>query len=179
MMSGDVFLWILARVFGLSSFAALSISLLTGVALRSALLSFLATNRAVRLAHEFTAMLWIPLGALHVLSLMMDRTSRIAPLDAIVPFQLHYATVAVGLGTVSLDLIVLVAVTGWLRRRMDQSIWRLIHRLSYAAFALMFLHAVLSGTDFSDPAVSAITWSTAFALGLLSLSRAVWGRVPA
>jgi len=61
-MSLDTYLWILARVAGLSAAAALAISLLTGLALRSAVLDWLATNRALRSTHEFTAILWIPLG---------------------------------------------------------------------------------------------------------------------
>jgi hypothetical protein len=43
----------------------------------------------------------------------------------------------------------------------------------------VFLHAVLGGTDFSDPAVSAITWATAAALAVLGFARVVWGRLPA
>jgi DMSO/TMAO reductase YedYZ heme-binding membrane subunit len=62
---------------------------------------------------------------------------------------------------------------------MHPDVWRWLHRLAYAAFALMFLHAVLGGTDFSDPAVSAITWATAAALVVLALARAAWGRLPA
>ena len=54
-----------------------------------------------------------------------------------------------------------------------------MHRLSYVAFALMFFHSVLSGTDFSDPFVSAISWGVAAALLALGLARAVWGRLPA
>jgi len=53
----DTFLWILARVTGLGSATALAISLLTGLALRSAVLDWLATNRALRSTHEFTAIL--------------------------------------------------------------------------------------------------------------------------
>jgi hypothetical protein len=38
---------------------------------------------------------------------------------------------------------------------------------------------VLSGTDFSDPLVSAITWAAAAMLLLLATARAIWGRLPA
>jgi DMSO/TMAO reductase YedYZ heme-binding membrane subunit len=76
-------------------------------------------------------------------------------------------------------LLVVITVTAFLKRRMKPSLWKWVHRLSYAAFALIFLHAVLSGTDFSDPAVSAISWAVAAALLALGLTRAVWGRLPA
>jgi methionine sulfoxide reductase heme-binding subunit len=178
----DQFFWVLGRVAGLSCFAALSISLVTGVALRSGLFGGLAKNRSLRSTHEFTAILWIPLGLLHVASLALDQTARVSPLDLLVPFLANYDTggkLALGLGTISLDLFVVVAITGWLKSRMGPRTWIWIHRLSYLAFAAMFLHAVLGGTDFSSPVVSALTWSTAFALAVLTLGRMLWGRLPA
>jgi len=178
----DSFFWILGRVAGLSSFAALSISLVTGVALRSGLLGGLANNRAMRSTHEFTAVLWIPLGLLHVAALVLDQTARVAIQDVFVPFLANYdysGKLALGLGTISLDVFVLVAVTGWLKSRINPRAWRWIHRLSYLAYATVFLHGVLGGSDFSSPVISALAWSTAFALGVFSLGRVLWGRLPA
>jgi len=173
---------VIARIAGLASFAALSLSLLTGVALRTSVLDFLGSNRGVRSLHEYTAFLWIPLGGLHIAGLLLDQTARIAPLDLLVPFQAPYdarGVLAIGLGTVTLQLFLLVALTGWLKRRISGPLWRWVHRLSYVAFGLLFLHAVLGGTDFSDPLVSALTWAVAGMLALLSLARTVWGRLPA
>lgn len=181
----ETFLWVLARVAGLGATAALAISLLTGLALRSAVLDWLASNRAVRSTHEFTAVLWIPLGVLHVALLLLDASvsTPIRPLDVVVPFQVRYGTLAIGLGTVTLDLFVIVAVTGWLRRRVRGRLWQLawpwIHRLSYVACALLFLHAALGGSDFSAPEVSAVAWSAAAILGVLSVARILWGRLSA
>jgi DMSO/TMAO reductase YedYZ heme-binding membrane subunit len=62
---------------------------------------------------------------------------------------------------------------------MNATAWQWVHRTAYVAFALIFFHAILSGTDFSDPAVSAITWGTAAALFALGLARVLWGRLPA
>ena len=180
-MSVDTFLWILARVTGLGAAAALGISLLTGLALRSAVLDWLATNRAVRSTHEFTAILWIPLGALHMLLLVLDGSVRtpIRVVDLVVPFKVAYGTLAIGLGTLSFDILVLVAVTGWLRRRMHAVAWRWIHRCSYVACAMLFLHALLGGSDFSAPQVSAIAWAAAAILAVLSVARLLWGRLAA
>ena len=178
----DTFFWILGRVAGLTSFAALSIALVTGVALRSGLLGGLANNRAMRSTHEFTAILWIPLGLLHVAALVLDQTARVAVRDVFVPFLANYdynGKLALGLGAISLDLFVVVAVTGWLKSRMEPRAWRWVHRLSYVAFAALFLHGVLGGTDFSSPVISALAWSTAFVLGVFSLGRVLWGRLPA
>jgi methionine sulfoxide reductase heme-binding subunit len=178
-MSPDQFYWVLARVAGLGSYAALAIALLTGIALRTAVFDWLGSNRAVRSLHEYTTVLWIPLAGLHVLSLLLDSTARIGLLDVVIPFHSSYGTLAIGLGALSLDVLAVVAVTAYLKRRMRKDVWLWVHRLAYVAFALMFLHAVLSGTDFSDPAVSAITWGTAAGLLTLGLARVLGGRLPA
>jgi sulfoxide reductase heme-binding subunit YedZ len=170
-MTTDQFIWALARVAGLASYASLAIALLTGIALRTAVLDWLGSNRALRSLHEYTAVLWIPLGILHVVSLLLDHTARITPIDVFVPFLTPYGTLAIGLGTLSLDLLVIVTVTAWMKRRMRPGLWQWLHRLSYVAFAMLFLHALLGGTDFSDPAVSAITWGTAASLAVLTAYR--------
>ena len=178
-MTTDQFFWVLARVAGLSSYASLAIAVVTGIALRSAVLDWLGSNRAVRSLHEYTTVLWIPLAALHLVSLLLDRTARIGLLDLVVPFHSSYGTLAIGLGSLSVDLLLVVTVTAFLKRRMPKELWLWVHRLAYVGFALVFLHAVLSGTDFSDPAVSAITWGTAAALVTLGIARLLGGRLPA
>jgi sulfoxide reductase heme-binding subunit YedZ len=178
-MTADQFFWVLARVAGLSSYAALVVALVTGIALRSAVLERLGSNRTLRALHEYTTVLWIPLAGLHLMSLLLDSTARIGPIDLVVPFHSTYGTLAIGLGALSLDVLLLVTVTAFLKRRMNKTAWIWLHRLAYGAFALIFLHAVLSGTDFSDPLVSAITWAAAAMLLLLATARAIWGRLPA
>ena len=178
-MTADQYFWVLARVAGLASYAALAIALVTGIALRTAVLDWLGSNRAVRSLHEYTTVLWVPLAVVHVLSLLLDSTARIGLLDVFVPFHSSYGTLAIGVGSLSLDLMVVVTVTAYLKRRMRKEVWLWLHRLAYVGFALAFLHAVLSGTDFSDPAVSAITWGSAAALLTLGVARVLGGRLPA
>jgi methionine sulfoxide reductase heme-binding subunit len=175
----DVFLWVLARVAGLTAFAALAIALLSGLALRTGVLDWVGSNRVLRSLHEYTTVLWIPLGVLHVLALLVDQTARIRVVDLLVPFLVPYGTVAIGLGTIAAEVFVVVAVTGYLRRRIAGTVWQWVHRLSYAAFGLLFLHGLLGGSDFGDPAVSALAWATAGLLALLTLARVIWGRLPA
>jgi methionine sulfoxide reductase heme-binding subunit len=178
-MTTDQFLWVLARVAGLASYASLAVALLTGIALRTAVLDWLGSNRALRSLHDYTTVLWIPLGVVHVGALLLDHTARVGLLDVLAPFRAPYGTLAIGLGTLSVDLLVVVTVTSFFKRRLQPDLWRWLHRLAYVAFGLMFLHAVLGGTDFSDPFVSAITWATAAALAVLAFTRVVWGRLPA
>jgi predicted ferric reductase len=175
----DQFFWVMARVAGLSSYASLAIAVVTGIALRTAVLDWLGNNRAVRSLHEYTTVLWIPLAALHIGALLLDATARVGWIDLVAPFHSSYGTLGIGLGALSLDLLVVVTVAAFLRKRMNRVALTWLHRLAYVAFGLIFVHAVLTGTDFSDPMVSALTWAVAAALASLALARAIWGRLPA
>ncbi len=181
-MNVDLFLWLLGRVAGLSCFAALAIAVVTGVALRGGIFTGVATNRALNTTHQFMTILWLPLALVHIAALVLDRTARLSAWDTFIPFIADYdarGRLAIGLGTLSLDLIVVVVVSAWLRGRLKPALWLWLHRLAYPAFALFFVHGILSGSDFSSPIVSAITWSSAFALAVLVAGRLVWGRLPA
>jgi DMSO/TMAO reductase YedYZ heme-binding membrane subunit len=157
----------------------LSLSVLSGEALRTSVLDFLAKNRAVRKLHDFTTPLWLPLVFAHVIALLLDKTARIDPINVVVPFLTDYGEVPIGLGTVAFDIVMIVTITSWLRSRMNNTLWMWIHRTSYIAFVAIFFHAALSGTDFDAPLVSALAWSTAAGLAILGVSRIIWGRLPA
>jgi hypothetical protein len=120
---GDLEFWFIARITGLTAFAVLSLSVLSGEALRTSVLDFLAKNRAIRKLHDFTTPLWLPLGITHVAALVLDRTARITPVDVFVPFLTDYGQLAIGLGTISLDILFVVTLTSWLRSRMNNTLW--------------------------------------------------------
>jgi methionine sulfoxide reductase heme-binding subunit len=168
----QVLFWVIARATGLAAYAAICLSVITGISLRTATLRFLSTNRAVRAAHDFTPWLIVPFSIAHVVALVFDATARITPLDAVLPFQTVYGQLAIGLGTLSFDLYLAVVVTSWLRDRMRNDLWQLVHRLSYVAFAALFLHAMLSGTDLSAPVISVLSWAAGIAVAYLGLERA-------
>ncbi len=178
---GDLEFWFIARITGLTAFAVLSLSVLSGEALRTSVLDFLAKNRAIRKLHDFTTPLWLPLVFAHLIALLFDKTAAIQPINGVVPFVTTYEPyfLPIGLGTVAFDIIMIVTITSWLRSRMNNTLWMWIHRTSYLAFVALFFHAALSGTDFDAPLVSAIAWSTAAGLAILGVSRIVWGRLPA
>jgi sulfoxide reductase heme-binding subunit YedZ len=179
-MSADLILWYAARAAALAAFFVLAASLLTGMAIRTAYLAPLARNRAVVAVHGFLTWFWVPLVAVHVTALVLDATSRITPLDLLVPFRVNEGAgsqLAVGLGTVGLLLLVLIAATSALRRSMRPTVWRWIHRLTYPMFVIFLIHAQLAGTDFSEVAISLAAWATLGGLVALALLRAAGGRM--
>ncbi len=163
-MDGDTILWVLGRGTGAAATVALSMAVMSGVALRPGFLQCFTHNRGLRAVHDAASLIWLPLGAIHVVALLLDSQAKLAPVDVVIPFIASYGVVAIGLGTVSLDLFAAVMVTSWMRDRMSLRVWLWIHRSSYVAFAAVFAHTLLSGSDFTNPLLSVIAWLTLFAL---------------
>jgi methionine sulfoxide reductase heme-binding subunit len=164
-------IWIVARSTGVASLVALSLSLLTGMALRPKTLGWLSTNRAVSELHSYATVLWLPLGLAHVVAILLDPYSKVALLDLVVPFLVPYGTFAIGLGTVSVQLLLVVLVAAWSRTRLSRGQWLAFHRLSYLAFAAAFLHGILSGTDLAYPWLAGAAWLVAAILVLAGMRR--------
>jgi len=175
-MTTDV-IWVLARSTGVASLVALTLSVLTGIALRTGTFAWLSHNRGVRVVHGFLTVLWIPLGLAHVIALLFDRYAQIGLLDLVIPFGVSYGRVAIGLGTISAQLVVVVLISTWMRSSLSVGQWRAFHRLSYVAFAASFAHGITSGTDLANPVIAALAWITAVGVVLVALRRLMRLRV--
>ena len=172
LLFGAQTVWIVARSTGVASLVALSISLLTGVALRPKSLTWLSTNRAISELHSYATALWLPMGIAHVIAVLIDPYAKVGLVDLVVPFLMSYGTFALGLGTVSVQLLVIVTIAALSRTKLSRGEWMAFHRLSYVAFAAAFLHGVLSGTDLAYPWLAGIAWLTAAVLAM-----AAWRRI--
>ncbi len=164
-------IWILARSTGTASLVALTLSLLTGMALRPKTLGWLSTNRAVSELHSYATVLWLPLGLAHVVAILLDPYSKVGLLDLVVPFLMPYGTFAIGLGTLSVQLLIVVVIAAWSRTKLSRGQWLAFHRISYLAFAAAFLHGILSGTDLAYPWLAGVAWLVAGILVLAGTRR--------
>ncbi|MBO0707710.1 MAG: ferric reductase-like transmembrane domain-containing protein [Candidatus Dormibacteraeota bacterium] len=176
-MDPGLVLWVVARVAGLTAYAVLASAVVTGLALRTSIFQSLTTNRALREVHTFATVLWIPLAVAHAGSLLLDQTARLSWTQLLIPFSSAYASIGLGCGALSLDLAVLVIAAGLLRQRFARRLWLWVHRLAYAAFAAAFVHSLVIGTDVAEVGISALVCAVAGGVGLLALSRVVWGRL--
>jgi sulfoxide reductase heme-binding subunit YedZ len=176
-VSLDQLLWLTSRAAALAAFFVLAAALLTGQALRSAIFEGTMRNRDLSSLHRFLTVCWVPLVGLHILTITLDTVARVAPIDLVIPFRVSYATIAIGLGTGGFDLLVVITITSYLRRRLDPVAWRWLHRLSYLMFGVFALHALLAGTDFARPLVLAPAAGVLAFIAILSLARLMFGRI--
>jgi DMSO/TMAO reductase YedYZ heme-binding membrane subunit len=170
-------LWLTSRTAALTTFFVLAAALGTGQALRTFVLEGWVGRREVMAVHSYLTVCWAPLVTLHVLAGLLDPVSRLSPLDLVIPFRVAYAALPIGLGTLGLDLLLVVGATSYLRKRMDPATWRWLHRTSYIMFVLVFVHAVLSGSDVGRPLIAAAIWATFAFVVILTVARMAIGRV--
>ena len=176
-MTLDQLLWLTSRTAALTAFFVLAAALVTGQALRSAMFEGAMRNRDLSNLHRFLTLCWVPFVGLHVLAITLDAVARISPIDLVIPFRVSYASLAIGLGTIGFDILLVVTVTSYLRRHLDPLAWRWLHRLSYPMFGVFALHALLSGTDFARPLVLAPAAGVVAFIVIVSLARLAFGRM--
>jgi sulfoxide reductase heme-binding subunit YedZ len=140
-------LWYLNRSTGLVLLLLLTVTTVLGV---------LSTGQGGRLVPRFVGQalhrnlaLWsVVLLALHVTTAVVDTYVDIRWWQAVVPWVgSTYLPLWLGLGTVSLDMLVLVVVTSLVRARMRHRSWRLVHLLAYGAWGVAVAHGLGIGTD--------------------------------
>jgi DMSO/TMAO reductase YedYZ heme-binding membrane subunit len=176
-VTADQLLWLTSRAAALTAFFVLAAALVSGQALRSAMFEGAIRNRDLSNLHRFLTVCWLPFVGLHVLAITLDAVARIGPIDLVIPFRVAYAALPIGLGTIGFDLLLVVAVTSYLRKRIDPLAWRWLHRLSYPMFGLFALHALLTGTDFARSLVLAPAAAVVAFIVVLSLARLAFGRM--
>jgi hypothetical protein len=98
-------------------------------------------------------------------------TAHVHILDAFIPFLSQYRTFYMAEGTIASDIIVLLVVTGIIRRRFTAGghawKWRAIHYSSYAALILGVLHGLLAGRKAIG---SFVYWSYGIVIVLVALA---------
>jgi Ferric reductase like transmembrane component len=111
----------------------------------------------VELVHRNVSLLVLVFLAIHVVTVVADPFAPINLVDAVVPFVSAYRPIWLGLGALSLDLLVALAVTSVLRHRLGYKTWRAVHWLAYVCWPVAVLHAFGTGTDTASGAVLLLT----------------------
>lgn len=141
-------LWYTTRSTAVVGFVLLTIGAVLGVASTQRTLASRSWPRfATQALHRNVNILGLLFIVVHIITTIADSYVNIGLASAVVPLASSYRTVDVTWGTLSFDLFLIVAVTGFLRVRMKQVVWRWIHILSYLAWPLGMIHFITTGTD--------------------------------
>ena len=102
---------------------------------------------AVTDLHRSLSLLSVAFIAVHIVTAVLDTYVHIPLLSAVIPFASGYERLWLGLGTVSLDIMLAMIVTSLLRGRMNRILWRAVHLLAYASWPVAFAHSIGSSSD--------------------------------
>jgi predicted ferric reductase len=143
--------WISSRVTAFLAYFAITASVLYGLLLSTKLLDAIAHRPVSFALHQDLAAVGLGLAALHGALLSLDQTFHFSVVDLLVPFASPYLPIAVGIGQLAFYVMALVTLSFYVRRRIGQRAWRLIHYLTFFAFIGSTAHGILTGTDSSQP----------------------------
>lgn len=140
-------LWALGRGNGIVALAFMTLSVALGVATRSARPLFALPRFGVADVHRFVALAGTLLVGLHMGLLFMDPYAKLKLIDFVVPFLGSYRPIWQGLGTVAVDLLIVIVITSLLRQRLGVRTFRVIHWTTYLLWPIAMAHALGNGTD--------------------------------
>jgi hypothetical protein len=138
--------WLVARAAGLVAFAFLTISGALGLALSTRLLG---GPRGKMLLGWHQTLMWTAFGmvVLHGAALLFDPTIHFGLAAVLVPGSAPWRPIPVAAGIVTGWLMLVVALSFHVRRRMGQRRWRLMHYATFGAFGIGLYHALNVGSD--------------------------------
>lgn len=140
-------LWYAGRGFGISALCLFSLVMVLGILTRSGRPLPGLTRFGVAALHRTTSLTGLLFVSLHVLTLTLDPYAQLRLLDWVVPFVGNYRPVWQGLGTVAIDLVLLLVASSLLRRHVGLRLWRFLHGAAYLCWPVAVLHAYGNGTD--------------------------------
>jgi sulfoxide reductase heme-binding subunit YedZ len=153
---GSTTLWYLTRATGLVSLILLSATVVLGTVASVGW----TTNRWPRFlsqsVHRNLSLFCLALIGIHIVSTVGDGYVPIGFADAVIPFRSPYRPIWVGLGALAFDLLLAVALTSALRRRIGVAAWRGVHWLAYACWPIAAVHGLGSGSDARLPGTTLV-----------------------
>jgi methionine sulfoxide reductase heme-binding subunit len=117
----------------------------------------IATTRRLRIGtmprfvtlslHRSVSLLACAFLALHIGTALVDSYAKVALPQLFVPYPTSGYNLYLGLGALSLDLMLAIVATSLLRHRLTQRVWKGVHWFAYGSWPLAFAHSVGMGTD--------------------------------
>jgi methionine sulfoxide reductase heme-binding subunit len=139
--------WYLTRSTGAVALVLLTLSVALGVAGPVRFSSPRWPRFVLDSLHRNVSLLAVVFLVVHILTAVLDSFAPISLTDAIVPFAGSYRPFWLGLGAIAFDLLIAVALTSMVRRRLGYGAWRATHWLAYACWPIALLHGLGTGSD--------------------------------
>jgi len=167
--------WYLTRSTGAVSLILLTLSVALGVAGVSRFSSPRWPRFVLDSLHRNVSLIALAFLVVHILTAVLDSFAPISLTDAIIPFGGSYRPFWLGLGAIAFDLLLAVALTSMVRRRLGYGAWRATHWLAYACWPIAVLHGLGTGSDVKNTWLLALNIACVGVVALAVSVRAIVG----
>ncbi len=145
--SSSLTVWYIARSSGIIAWVLLVLAIGSGLLLATRALGKKVPPWYMLGLHRWLSGLAVTFTAIHILAVLADTFVGFSLVNVLVPFSSSWHPVTLAAGIVAMYLMAAVQITSLARRRLSATVWRQIHLVSYATFALASLHFIADGTD--------------------------------
>ncbi len=152
--------WYVTRAAGLTGYFLLWLSMVWGLAIPSKIVQSLLDGTYTYDFHEYLSLIGLGFVAIHVIVLMFDKYLPFNLIQILVPFTDTYRPFWVGLGIISLYIMLLVTITFYLRQLIGSQAFRAFHVLSLIGYLGATLHGLFAGTDSALPITNILYFGT-------------------
>lgn len=164
--------WYLSRATAFVSLTLLWVSMALGLGVTNKMVRFWPGAPAAFAIHEYASLLGLAFALFHALIILGDRYISFTLTQILVPFStLEYKPFWVGLGQIGLYIWAIVALSFYIRSKIGQKTWRLLHYLSFGMYLLALFHGIFSGTDSSAAWAQQYYWFSGASLLFLLFVR--------
>src|SRR6201992_1674276 len=101
---------------------------------------------AVTNLHRNLSLMAVVFIVIHVVTAVLDGYVSIPLISGVIPFTSGYEGFWLGLGAISLDLMLALIVTSLIRGRLSRRVWKAVHWVGYASWPIAFAHTLCPRT---------------------------------
>jgi methionine sulfoxide reductase heme-binding subunit len=143
--------WVVLRAAGIGAYVMLFLAVAWGLVGPTAVLGKRVSKVTSTTVHQYLGTAVLPLLAVHLGGLLVDRFRPFRPIDLVVPLHSTFRPLAVAFGILAMDALIVVLLTSWLRKHLSLVTWRALHLFATPAFILAMVHGIFTGTDSARP----------------------------
>ena len=129
--------WFVARSSGIIAWALLTLSVCWGLLLSTRLLARRVSPAWLLDLHRHLSGLAVVFTGVHLVGLVADSYVTFGWAELFIPMASSWKPGAVAFGIVAFYLLLAVEITSLAMRRLPRSLWRWVHRSSFALFGFM------------------------------------------
>jgi ferredoxin/DMSO/TMAO reductase YedYZ heme-binding membrane subunit len=133
---------LVASAVGFASLTLLWLGLVLGVVLRDGWALERIRPATLAAVHQTVTACGLTLAVTHALTQLAIPDGPTRLIDELIPFVDRRSPFGVGMGVLGIYLLIAVASSVLLRRRLGYHRWRVIHRVGYLGFAVILCHVV-------------------------------------